>query len=426
MKVWLLTIGEPVPLKNGLHDRLHRTGAFATYLARNGHEVLWWTSTFDHFRKRHVLPADSTLQTNDHLTIKLLHGSGYSKNVSLARIRDHRQVAKKFSILSRHESSRPDIIVAALPTIELCVEAVKYGREFGVPVVLDMRDMWPDIFLHAMPAFARPILRLPLIPLYRQARLACSGATFISGITDEFVGWGLARGNRQRRSLDLSFPFVVTVDEIPEERLKSAEKFWDDLGVMADGQVKNICFVGTIGVHTDHKMFAIIESAKDLNRAGVAARFVICGDGDRLDFFRRLAAGMSNLIFPGWVGNAEMRVLMSRSIAGLNPLPDRYDFLATINNKAIEYLSAGLPVISSPQRGVLFDLLTRYKCGVSYDPGDSASLSHIVKALVSDPGLRSSLAAHSKNLFASRFSSDNVHAQMTDYLGRVIREYCRK
>ena len=56
--------------------------------------------------------------------------------------------------------------------------------------------------------------------------------------------------------------------------------------------------------------------------------------------------------FPGWVDAAKIFVLMRRSAVGLDPLPDRYDFLATINNKAIEYMSAGLPVISSPDRGV--------------------------------------------------------------------------
>jgi hypothetical protein len=34
---------------------------------------------------------------------------------------------------------------------------------------------------------------------------------------------------------------------------------------------------------------------------------------------------------------------------GLDPMPDRYDLVVHINNQAIEYLSGGLPIVSSPQ-----------------------------------------------------------------------------
>ena len=72
MKIWLLTIGEPVPLGAGVRDRLHRTGAFARYLVSRGHEVTWWTSAFDHFRKQHLAAEDTFLTEPDGLGIRLL------------------------------------------------------------------------------------------------------------------------------------------------------------------------------------------------------------------------------------------------------------------------------------------------------------------------------------------------------------------
>jgi len=61
MKIWLVTIGEPLPLGISKDDRLHRTGQFARYCASKGHEVVWWTSTFDHFRKQHHFEGDKTM-----------------------------------------------------------------------------------------------------------------------------------------------------------------------------------------------------------------------------------------------------------------------------------------------------------------------------------------------------------------------------
>ena len=102
---------------------------------------------------------------------------------------------------------------------------------------------------------------------------------------------------------------------------------------------------------------------------------MLCGAGDRFEHYRALAAGLPNVLLPGWVDAAAIHVLMRRSACGLDPLSDRYDFLATINNKAIEYFSAGLPVISSPRRGTLAELLAAEECGLSYDLGDAAGLA---------------------------------------------------
>ncbi len=50
MHVWLMTVGEPLPVLSG-NSRLWRTGMVAQELVRRGHSVVWWTSRVDHFRK---------------------------------------------------------------------------------------------------------------------------------------------------------------------------------------------------------------------------------------------------------------------------------------------------------------------------------------------------------------------------------------
>ena len=97
MNIWLATIGEPVPLEAGRADRLHRTGYFARFLANRGHRTLWWTSAFDHFRKRHLAARDETVDLDSNLRIRMLRGRGYRRNISLARLRDHAEIAGKFT-----------------------------------------------------------------------------------------------------------------------------------------------------------------------------------------------------------------------------------------------------------------------------------------------------------------------------------------
>ncbi len=204
MKIWLLTIGEPVPMGAGLRDRPHRTGAFARYLVSRGHKVVWWTSAFDHFRKQHLAEEDTFLTEPDGLRIRLLRGSGYKRNVSFQRFRDHAQVARRFQVLSEFEEM-PDILVSALPTVEMCLAAGVYGRRNSVPTVVDLRDMWPDILTDVAPPVLRPLARLALTPLFHQARRACAQATALTGITEAFVDWGLARGRRKAASSTAPF-----------------------------------------------------------------------------------------------------------------------------------------------------------------------------------------------------------------------------
>jgi glycosyltransferase involved in cell wall biosynthesis len=431
MRVWLLTIGEPVPLGAGARDRLHRTGAFARYLVSRGHHVVWWTSAFDHFRKQHLSEEDTFLTEPGGLHIRLLRGCGYKRNVSLERFRDHAQVAQRFRALSELEE-KPDILVSALPTVEMCLAAEEYGRRNSVPTVLDLRDMWPDILADVAPSLLRPVARLALAPLFYQARRACGQATALTGITEAFVDWGLARGRRKRGELDRAFPFTYNPEKPADEELRAADSFWDRHGIRANrsGQDKSrrepnelvICYFGNIGLQLD--LAHVIESARLLETRNTPARFVMCGEGERLEEYRTAARGMKNVVFPGWVNRAAIYSLMRRASVGLDPLPERKDFLASVNNKAIEYLSAGLPVVSSPERGVLFDLLKQTGSGVSYASHDAGSLAGCLERLAANPETIVPMRENAQKLFDKEFRAEVVYPAMEAHLNAVRHQYC--
>jgi glycosyltransferase involved in cell wall biosynthesis len=419
MTIWLAAIGEPVPLEARPVDRPHRMGYLARFLAGRGHNVVWWTSAFDHFRKRHIVPRDETAHLSCGLSIRMLRGRGYQRNVSLARFLDHAEVADKFSReaeMAVTGKDRPQLVVAALPSIDLAAACSRFGRRHGIPVVLDMRDMWPDIFVDTAPAPVRPLARAVLQPLFRQAHTACAQASAITGITDAFVDWGLARGCRCRTALDRAFPLGYDAETPSAEAIQNADERWDRMGVKEDGWF-TVCYFGGLSRQLD--LLHVIQAARLLRARGARVRFVLCGEGERLEEYRRAAEGMDNVILPGWVGRAQINALMRRSHAGLDPLPERYDFLATINNKAIEYMSAPLPVISSPRRGVLCELLERRGCGVSYNAGDSNGLTTILSSLSRNRGVAKCMREASGALFREQFVAETVCASMESHFERI-------
>ena len=137
--------------------------------------------------------------------------------------------------------------------------------------------------------------------------------------------------------------------------------------------------------------------------------------------FKGLAENSPSIIFPGWINAAQIHVLMRLSCVGLNPIPDRYDFLATINNKAIEYMSAGLPIISSPKKGVLYDLLQKHGCGMSYSPGDEEVLFSILSKLHETPELLQNMSRNAKQLFSSMFAAEDVYSNMLEYICNIAK-----
>ena len=123
MKICLVTIGEPIfhPL-NKL--RLHRSGILSKFISeKTDHELVWFTSTFNHFTKEHMYSDTTSSFISTRFKMIAIKGKGYKSNVSFDRIIDHAQIAKKFRLLIKEEK-KPDIIVVAFPTIRLCKEAL--------------------------------------------------------------------------------------------------------------------------------------------------------------------------------------------------------------------------------------------------------------------------------------------------------------
>jgi glycosyltransferase involved in cell wall biosynthesis len=421
MRIWLVTTGEPLPT-DGPDERLLRTGILAGLMANSGHQVTWWTSAFDHARKRHRCTSNEPMQVKENYDIRLLPSLGYSGNVSLRRVLDHRGVAKQFSRLASQESL-PDLILCSWPTIELCYQATRFGAQHGVPVVLDIRDMWPEAIVDIIPSPLRPAARLALRRSYRLGRQAASQATTVIGITEQITDWGVKFAGRPRSDLDRAFPMGYRVSSFSDESLTDAARSWRDLGQGLDGSQFVACFFGTIGRHFEFE--TIKEAAAKLNETGRDITFVLCGDGPHLPQWKRSAANCPNVIFPGWVDAARIHALMQISSVGLAPYYSSWDFQMSIPNKPIEYMSAGLPVISSLQ-GVLADLLRENECGLTYQNGDSDDLVRLLSDCYDHASYRHRLTENSRRIFRQRFTAETVYTEMQNYLVGVADRSRRK
>src|SRR4030067_554478 len=351
MKLWLVTIGEPLPTDDK-EARLLRTGILAEMLVRAGNEVLWWTSTFDHVDKRHRCGEDRIAVMGDRYRIRMLHANGYKNNISIARMLNHRGVAGKFRRFVEFER-RPDVILCSLPTLELCVEAVRYGKRNHVPVVIDVLDLWPDLIAELAPPWGQGAMKLLLATMFNNVREACTKATAIFALTPEFLKWGLNYAGRDARSWDKVFPMGYSSFSPMREEVEEATARWRSVGVKKKDF--NICYFGAIGHQSDFE--TVINAAKILLKGPRNFRFVICGSGEKLEYYKKRGAGCSNVLFPGWVNRTDIWSLMRISSMGLVAFVNKANYTLNLRNKPIQYFSAGHPIVSSLS-GVLARLLS--------------------------------------------------------------------
>src|SRR5205823_6582162 len=169
----------------------------------------------------------------------------YTKNVSLARIRHHRRLASEFLRLAL-TLPPPDAIVASMTPLELARAAGRYGRRCNVPVVVDVRDFWPTIFLEVAPPPLRPLARLAIEPFYRMLRETVDLATAVSGVSDAAVDWALAQRGRARGPFDVMLPLASQPVGVSQAAMDEAGRFWDALNVRERQERFTVCFVGTL------------------------------------------------------------------------------------------------------------------------------------------------------------------------------------
>lgn len=411
MHVWLITIGEPLPT-DGPNERLLRTGILAEMLVKLGHEVVWWTSAFDHVRKKHRACQTTTLQVTNDYQLILLYSRGYAINISLKRLLDHRDHTRGFNTVASGKP-KPDVILCSMPSIELSLASVQFATAHKIPIVLDIRDLWPDIFVDRASPSARSLARLLLQPLFRDLSWACKHATAITGITEPIVSWGLKYAARSRTTLDRAFPFGY-VEKMPSpEELARSHVFWKEHGIGDGSQEFIVCFFGTIGYQFD--LDTVIDAARKLDKSSRNIRFIVCGTGDRLKYYQKRAANLSNILFPGWVGASDIWVLMRSARLGLAPYHNTKDFCSSLPNKSIEYLSAGLPVVYC-LNGVLHELLENNDCGVKYVEGDADSLVDVLEGVCDSKDRLNEMAKKSFELYQTKFTAERVYTDMTQYL----------
>ncbi len=413
MNFWIIHAQEPLPQPRAVATRrLWRSNTIAELLAARGHHVVRWRSGYSHYEKRYLVDGAPAIQFEDY-QFQFLAGPPYRRHIGYGRVRHHEAIAAQFTELAARATLRPDAIHVSNVPIELCRAAVDFGATRRIPVVIDVRDLWPDLFLDLVPAglsFLKPAVKLLLSASYRNAKYAMRHATAVTGITQPFVDWGVRMADRPATAWDqvfhMSYPELPAVMD-DRRNLDLARK----LGLMPEDFV--CCYFGAIGYQSDFD--TLIETARQLGSQS-RVKLVICGEGPKLSALRAKAVGMHNILFPGWLDAADVQTLMQIATVGLIPFKECDNYVLNMPNKFSEYLSGGL-VLACGLRGEMARLIGLHQCGLVYPSGDAAILAkRLTELSQAAPTHLVAMRNRARALFRDQFDYRVVYTRLCEYL----------
>jgi glycosyltransferase involved in cell wall biosynthesis len=393
-------------------------------LVERGNSVTHWASTFDQLHKTFRFCEGREITLGSRLRYRFLHGpTAYVKNISLSHSRHDRELAAAFH-RAASEEALPDLILCSIPPLRLARRVSEYAHSHSIPLILDVRDRWPDSLLNN--------LHFPIKQLFgwifrherRRAKQVLYRADGVTAISEDCLRWALRQSDRPPQRWDRVFPLAY--EEPPQSLFESEEQRRDYLHALRlENASAVITCIGRVGSVFDFD--AVVVLAGQFAAEGRSdVRFILAGEKPtpRRRMHRKIRLGsrmrLPNLTATGWLDREDLQRLLSVSTIGLLPYRDMQG--PTVRNKSMDFLAMAVPVVSS-LGGEMAQLMEHYRFGLPFAAGDVIGLRACVDRLLASEELRDSLRAGARRAFQENFTAQRVYGAFAEYLEEFHRAH---
>ena len=359
MNVWIVNHYAIPPSMGGLVRHYY----FSKYLQKKGHTVKIFTSSKIHNTDINKITDKSLYreEMEDGVEYTFVRSRDYKGN-GIDRIVNMIDLPFKMwkAMKQFWKKKKPDVIYTSSPDLFVAFFALLFGKRHRVPVVVEIRDLWPESIVEYVGMSKRnPIIKVLYMLekwIYRKANQLIFT---IPGGKDYIID------KKWDKKVDLKKVNYINNGVDLEEYSKEKSIGFTDEDL--DNDKFKVVYVGSI--RQVNNVRALVKVAERLQRRGETdIQLLIYGDGTekaRLEEYCK-NQGLTNIVFKGKVDKKKVPYILSKS--NLNLL--NYKQAATwkyggSQNKQFEYLASGRPICSNVKMG--HSIIEKYQCGLERD-----------------------------------------------------------
>lgn len=286
----------------------------------------------------------------------------------------------------------PDCAIGTSPTFFAAMAARAGARRHRVPFIMEVRDLWPAIFVDLGVIRNRALIRL----LERWEMGLYHSATRIVTVTESFRQSLLNRG--------------IAPDKVVTVTNGADTDYWQPMAdsaaqLRAELGLRDALVVLYIGAHGISQGLAALLRAANRLQTDPHVQFLLVGEGaDKENLVAEAARlGLRNVRFVAPVNKAKVRDYYSMADVCLVPLRKIPLFDTFIPSKMFEIMSVGRPIVAS-LGGEAAQILQQSGGAVVVPPEDDAAVAAAVLELGRDPARRAAMGAKARDFARSNYS----------------------
>jgi glycosyltransferase involved in cell wall biosynthesis len=313
---------------------------------------------------------------------------------------------------SMFKNLRSDVMIGTSPTFFAAMAAAVEGTRRRIPFVMEVRDLWPAIFVELGVLKNRFLIntceRLELFLYQRAAKVVTVTETFrknliAKGIPSEKVVTIPNGADIEYWKPDNSFP-----------RNERDPEFRDKFIVL---------YVGAHGIsHALNRMIDVASRVQDHSDI----LFLFVGDGAEKPKLQKMAANMklNNVSFRDPVDREGVRRYYQLADLCLVPLRNVPLFNAFIPSKMFEIMSMAKPMVASIT-GEAADIIKRSNGGVVVMPEDCEAITAALLDLYRSPEKRRKMGSAGRVFVSSYYNRKSLASQYMNVLEETVTGFRR-
>lgn len=412
MNIWIVNHYAIPPSMGGLVRHYY----FSKYLQKKGHTVKIFTSSKIHNTDINMIRDKSLYreEMEDGVEYTFVRSRDYKGN-GMDRVINMMDLPFKTwkAMKLFYEKQKPDVIYTSSPDLFVAFFALRFGRKYKIPVVVEVRDLWPEsIVEYNKISRKNPIIQI-LYQLEKWIYKKADQLIFTMEGGKEYIcdkGWDkvvdLKKVNHVNNGVDL------------QEFEENYKKYQIDDPDLMDDSTFRVIYVGSI--RQVNNLGTLVDAAKYL-KDDKNIQILIYGDGTEKKMLEdECNANELNVKFKGRVEKKYIPFILSHS--DLNVINVRAAALNKYGcswNKLFEYMASRKPILCNLP--VKYDLIKKYHLGITQRFVDGKEYKNAILKFVNMDQKEYDEYCHNSQECGKMYDYKNLATKIEIILQKVVK-----